>query len=60
MSFERSMDEAYTLGFYPAIKAAGYEPFRIDRKEHVNGISDEILMEDSTLAIFNSRLYSEQ
>ena len=45
MSFERSMDEAYTLGFYPAIKAAGYEPFRIDRKEHVNGISDEILME---------------
>lgn len=45
MSFDSSMDEAYTQGFYPAIRAAGYEPLRIDGKDHVNGISDEILLE---------------
>jgi hypothetical protein len=45
MSFESSMNEAYTLGFDPAIRSAGYQPFRIDGKEHANGISDEILTE---------------
>jgi nucleoside 2-deoxyribosyltransferase len=39
------MDESYTSGFDPGIRAAGYQPFRIDRKEHINGISDEILAE---------------
>jgi hypothetical protein len=45
MSFDPSMNEAYTLGFDPAIRSAGYQPFRIDGKEHANGISDEILTE---------------
>jgi len=45
MSFDPSMDEAYTLGFDPGIREAGYMPLRIDRKEHINGISDEILAE---------------
>lgn len=45
MSFDHSMDEAYTRGFYPGIREVGYSPFRIDRKEHINGISDEILAE---------------
>jgi hypothetical protein len=45
MSFDHSMDDAYTLGFYPGIREAGYQPFRIDGKEHINGISDEILAE---------------
>jgi hypothetical protein len=45
MSFDPSMDVAYTSGFDPGIRAAGYRPFRIDGKEHINGISDEILAE---------------
>ncbi len=45
MSFDPSMNDAYTRGFYPGISAAGYRPFRIDAKEHINGISDEILAE---------------
>jgi hypothetical protein len=45
MSFDHSLDEAYTLGFDPGIREAGYLPFRIDRKEHINGISDEIMAE---------------
>lgn len=45
MSFDASMNEAYTLGFDPGIRSAGYRPFRIDGKEHINGISDEILAE---------------
>ena len=45
MSFDLSMNDAYTLGFDPGIRAAGYRPFRIDGKEHINGISDEILAE---------------
>jgi hypothetical protein len=43
MSFDPCMDEAYTLGFYPGIREAGYMPLRIDKKEHINGTSDEIL-----------------
>jgi hypothetical protein len=45
MSFDPSMNNVYTLGFDPGIRAAGYQPFRIDGKEHINGISDEILAE---------------
>jgi hypothetical protein len=37
------MDEAWMLGFYEGIKNAGYEPLRIDKKDHVNGITDEIM-----------------
>lgn len=45
MSFDPAMNEAYTAGFDPGIRQAGYRPLRIDGKEHVNGISDEILAE---------------
>ena len=45
MSFSSEMNEAYTLGFDAAIRAAGYSPLRIDNKEHVGGITDEIMAE---------------
>jgi hypothetical protein len=45
MSFDPSMNDAYTSGFDPGIRGAGYRPFRIDGKDHINGISDEILAE---------------
>ena len=48
MSFDPSMNDAYTSGFDPGIRDAGYRPFRIDGKEHINGISDEILAEIRT------------
>ncbi|HZU50969.1 MAG TPA: hypothetical protein VE968_03750 [Sphingomicrobium sp.] len=32
-------------GIEPAIREAGYEPLRIDRKEHLNKIDDEIIAE---------------
>jgi len=45
MSFDPVMNDAYTSGFDPGIRGAGYRPFRIDGKDHINGISDEILAE---------------
>jgi hypothetical protein len=45
MSFSESMNEAWTEGFAPAIKAAGYRPFRIDKKDYSGGISDEMIAE---------------
>lgn len=45
MSFSAEMNEAYTFGFDAAIRAAGYSPLRIDNKEHVGGITDEIMAE---------------
>jgi hypothetical protein len=45
MSFDESMREAYTNGFYPAIGQAGYRAFRIDGKDYVGGISDEMIAE---------------
>jgi hypothetical protein len=43
MWFDDSMNLAWEQAFYPAIKAAGYTPFRIDKKEHNNKIDDEIM-----------------
>ena len=43
--FDKSMGEAWELGFDPAIRGAGYEPVRIDQQEHVNKIDDEIIAE---------------
>lgn len=43
--FSAELDEAYEQGIAPAVRAAGYEPFRIDRKEHNNRIDDEIIAE---------------
>jgi hypothetical protein len=45
MSFDPSMNESFSNGFDVGVRSAGYAPLRIDRKEHVNGISDEILSE---------------
>jgi len=45
MWFDQSTDNAYRNGIYPAIEESGYKPFRIDNKEHVNKIDDEIVAE---------------
>jgi hypothetical protein len=45
MSFDESLKEAYTNGFYTAIGLAGYRAFRIDGKDYVGGISDEMIAE---------------
>ena len=45
MWFDKSMDEIWEKGFRPAIEAAGYKAIRIDRKEHLNKIDDEIIAE---------------
>ena len=45
MSFDPGLVAAWTNGFDPAIRAAGYAPLRIDTKEYIGGISDEIMAE---------------
>lgn len=45
MSFDESLREAWTNGFSPAIRAAGFSPFRIDSKDYVGGVSDELIAE---------------
>ena len=45
MWFDESMTRAYTDGIRPAIEATGYKPVRIDQKEHINKIDDEIIAE---------------
>lgn len=45
MWFGEEMREPWRLGFAPGIRDAGYEPFRIDSKEHNNKIDDEIVAE---------------
>ncbi len=45
MWFHESMDAVYEEGIKPAITEAGYNPFRISDKEHVNKIEDEIVAE---------------
>ncbi len=45
MWFDDSMDEAFEKGIASGIREAGYEPLRIDRKEHNNKIDDEIIAE---------------
>lgn len=45
MWFSDEMTVAWEMGFYPAIDKAGYTPRRIDKKEHVNKICDEIIAE---------------
>ena len=45
MWFDPSMNDAWEKGFRPAIQGAGYDPLRIDQKEHVNKIDDEIIAE---------------
>jgi nucleoside 2-deoxyribosyltransferase len=45
MWFDDSVSDAYENGIALAIRDAGYEPLRIDRKEHNNKIDDEIIAE---------------
>ncbi|GAB0119862.1 hypothetical protein Acid7E03_39340 [Acidisoma sp. 7E03] len=45
MSFDKSLRVVWTDGFDPAIRAAGFNPVRIDNKEFLGGISDEIIAE---------------
>ena len=45
MWFDESLNDAWTNGFDPAIRSAGFVPFRIDKKDYVGGISDEIMAE---------------
>ena len=43
MWFHDSTDGFYKNGIEPAILEAGYKPLRIDQKEHLNKIEDEIV-----------------
>ena len=45
MWFDESMRDAYDIGIETAVRATGYRALRIDRKEHVNKIDDEIIAE---------------
>ena len=45
MWFDESMREAWRLGFAPAIRDAGYNPFRIDALHHNGKIDDAIVAE---------------
>jgi hypothetical protein len=43
MSFDPSLQEVWTNGFRQGIRAAGYSPVRLDDKDYVGGITDEIM-----------------
>lgn len=43
--FHDSMNQAYEEGIFPAVKAAGYSPLRIDQKPDADKIDDEIIAE---------------
>lgn len=45
MNFDKAFDLAWTSGFAVGISAAGYTPFRINEKEFIGGITDEIISE---------------
>jgi hypothetical protein len=45
MDFASSMRDAWVNGFDPAIRAAGFRPMRIDAKDYIGGITDEIISE---------------
>lgn len=45
MSFADDLVPAWTEGFFPAISAAGFTPFRIDRQQFNDKICDRILAE---------------
>ena len=43
MSFDPSLEQAFSNGIQAGIFSAGYEPIRVDRVEHTNRIDDEII-----------------
>ena len=45
MWFDTSLTEAWSDGFEPAIRSCGFDPVRIDLKEHNGKICDEIVAE---------------
>ncbi len=45
MWFNKKMESAFVEGVSPAIEDSGYDVMRIDKKEHVNKIDDEIIAE---------------
>jgi hypothetical protein len=45
MWFDQSVNSAYEHGIETAVRECGYSPMRIDRKEHLNKIDDEIVAE---------------
>lgn len=45
MWFHESMNPAWREGIRPAIADAGYEPVRIDQRDHLNKIDDQIITE---------------
>jgi hypothetical protein len=45
MSFDESLRDAWINGFDPGIRAAGFRPLRLDDKDYVGGITDEIMSE---------------
>ncbi|MCY4653730.1 MAG: hypothetical protein OXC95_11275 [Dehalococcoidia bacterium] len=45
MWFDDSMNEVYRNGIEPAIRAAGFSPFRIDQEDFVGKIDDKIIAE---------------
>jgi len=45
MSFNPDMRDVYDNGIYQAITAAGYDPCRVDDKEHIDKIDDKIIAE---------------
>ena len=51
MSFDKNLKSVYKNGFQVGIKNAGYEPFRIDEKNHADKIDDEIIAEIKTAAL---------
>ena len=45
MWFDDSMNDLFDHGIKTAIKQAGYKPLKINQKEHINKIEDEIIAE---------------
>jgi hypothetical protein len=45
MRFDKGMHDAWTNGFDPGIRTAGFQPVRIDKEDYIGGISDEIMAE---------------
>jgi len=45
MSFDNSLDSAFSDGIEPAIRQAGYEPLRVDKVHHNEKICDRIVVE---------------
>ncbi|MBI3939084.1 MAG: hypothetical protein HY323_19085 [Betaproteobacteria bacterium] len=43
MWFDSATEDLWKEGLEPEIRNAGYQPFRIDKHEHVNKIDDEIV-----------------